>query len=90
MSETEKPKLSLKTLQAEIEQLREEVAALTTRRNDLIVTTDAIHGVLRLLMQDKTVPALTAHRAKWKAVRESLERIINQEDTDDSDAEGQD
>jgi len=90
MSETEKPKLSLKTLQAEIEDLRTQMADLNASKGDVKAVAGILHDLTKLLMQDHTAPALTAHRGKWKKVLADLDVITKQEEADDQDTEGQD
>jgi len=84
MSETEKPKLSLKTLQAEIEDLRTEIADLKASKGDLNAVAGILHDLTQLLMQNHTAPALTAHRSKWKKVLADLDAITKQEEPDGS------
>jgi len=69
----------IEKLEGLIEQLTGTNEAL---REDLTNVAGIVHDLTKLLMQDKTVPALTAHRGKWKTVLEKLEVIILQEEVD--------
>jgi len=72
--ETPKPKLTLKQLDARIQKQREDIKEVAT----------SVHDLTKLLMQDHTVPALTAHRGKWKKVLQKLEAIIIQQEEVDA------
>lgn len=70
---------TVKSNAAKIKQLRSDVASIASIAYDLT----------KLLMQDKSVPALAAHRGKWKTVLNKLETIIKQErDVPQEDEDG--
>jgi len=42
------------------------------------------HDIIKLMMQDSTIPAMVAHRAKWKELISRLDQL-SQEDEDAQD-----
>jgi hypothetical protein len=45
------------------------------QREDLTAVAGNLYDLVKLLMRDQTVPAMVAHRAKWKEVLLNLESI---------------
>lgn len=60
--------------------VKENAAHIERLQSDLKAVATAAHDLTKLLMQDKSVPALQAHRGKWKKVLEDLYRIATQQE----------
>jgi len=47
------------------------------------------HDIIKLMMQDSTIPAMVAHRAKWKGLIAQLDELYNVSgDTNQEDEDG--
>ena len=64
--------------------VKENAAKIERLQSDVKDVAQAAHDLTKLLMQDKTAPALTAHRGKWKKVLQKLETIATTLSTDSS------
>ena len=69
--------------------VKENAAAIERLRSDVQEMASATHDLTKLLMQDRSVPALTAHRGKWKTVLEKLHRIATTQEEVDAENTGQ-
>ncbi len=69
---------------AEIESLKAELERIKGEIKDVA---GVVHDLTKLLMDNRTEPALIAHRGKWKKVLERLAVIIKQEELGVNDNE---
>ncbi len=69
--------------------VKENAVEIKRLKGEIKDVAGVVHDLTKLLMADRNVPALMAHRGKWKKVLEKLDTIkqeeVNAENTKDDD-----